>query len=217
MGCAGRGVCPYDTIGFMGPELGLAAALCALPAILCAQTDEPVAVFTEHPRLFLRPQRLRLLKRERERSSAALATVRERWWPARRPCRNPVSPGPSTIRSPATPLTAGKLSNSPYPRPPTLASRPSSSTGARTLLTEPQSGDLAARLSRFLAEPPGNETVARVRARACWPPSPLDHVPKPRSSELDRVVRQWWMVRHRARSKPAARDRRATTPIRCGN
>src|SRR5262249_17915725 len=32
--------------------------------------DDPVAVFTEHPRLLLRPQRLRLLKRERERSSA---------------------------------------------------------------------------------------------------------------------------------------------------
>ena len=29
-----------------------------------------MAVFTEHPRLFLRPQRLRLLKRERERASA---------------------------------------------------------------------------------------------------------------------------------------------------
>ena len=37
---------------------------------LAAQTtDDPVAVFTEHPRLFLRPQRLRLLKRERERAS----------------------------------------------------------------------------------------------------------------------------------------------------
>src|ERR1043165_2580405 len=40
-------------------------------AVLAAQTnEEPVAVFTEHPRLFLRPQRLRLLKRERERASA---------------------------------------------------------------------------------------------------------------------------------------------------
>ena len=29
----------------------------------------PVAVFTEHPRLLIRPQRLRLLKRERERTS----------------------------------------------------------------------------------------------------------------------------------------------------
>ena len=34
-----------------------------------APADEPVAVQTEHPRLLLRPQRLRLLKRERERTS----------------------------------------------------------------------------------------------------------------------------------------------------
>jgi len=39
-----------------------------------AQTasDEPVTVSSDHPRLFLRPARLRLLKRERERAS-------ERW------------------------------------------------------------------------------------------------------------------------------------------
>src|SRR3954466_6732050 len=38
---------------------------------LGAQTPdtEPVTVSADHPRLFLRPQRLRLLKRERERSS----------------------------------------------------------------------------------------------------------------------------------------------------
>src|ERR1035441_8163640 len=34
------------------------------------QSGEPVTVSTDHPRLFLRPARLRLLKRERERASA---------------------------------------------------------------------------------------------------------------------------------------------------
>src|SRR5689334_17658333 len=68
MGCVVRWVCPYDTIESMGPKLGLAVALCAIPAILFGQADEPVAVFTEHPRLLLRPQRPRLVKRERERS-----------------------------------------------------------------------------------------------------------------------------------------------------
>ena len=44
--------------------LGSAAFL----SILAGQTaDESVDIYTEHPRLFLRPQRLRLLKRERER------------------------------------------------------------------------------------------------------------------------------------------------------
>src|ERR1039457_1302302 len=34
-----------------------------------ASDDEPIAVSTEHPRLLLRPSRLRLLRRERERKS----------------------------------------------------------------------------------------------------------------------------------------------------
>src|SRR6478609_10258855 len=65
----------------MRAKIGFAAATCCVCVTLSAQTppaqnppgqsnDDPVAVFTEHPRLFLRPQRLRLLKRERERKSA---------------------------------------------------------------------------------------------------------------------------------------------------
>src|ERR1019366_6911056 len=55
----------------------IAAALAGLllavgwPANAAAQvSDEPVTVSSDHPRLFLRPARLRLLKRERERASA---------------------------------------------------------------------------------------------------------------------------------------------------
>ncbi len=50
----------------------LAAALFFLTlsaALPVAAQDEVFRVYTEHPRLFLRPQRLRLLKRERERRS----------------------------------------------------------------------------------------------------------------------------------------------------
>jgi len=38
-------------------------------AAVPAGSEEPVVVFTEHPRLFLRPARLRLIQRERERTS----------------------------------------------------------------------------------------------------------------------------------------------------
>src|SRR5881398_875723 len=47
----------------------LAVGLACWPAAAQAPADEPVTVSAEHPRLFLRPQRLRLLRRERERSS----------------------------------------------------------------------------------------------------------------------------------------------------
>src|SRR5215471_4235032 len=62
-------MCRYDTIGLMR-VLGvvLAAAAC-WPAVAQNAADDPVTVSTDHPRLFLRPQRLRLLRRERERSS----------------------------------------------------------------------------------------------------------------------------------------------------
>src|SRR5436309_2538245 len=54
----------------MRAKTGFGAILCCGWATLAAQTaDDPVAVFTEHPRLFLRAQRLRLLKREKERST----------------------------------------------------------------------------------------------------------------------------------------------------
>src|SRR5438067_12120529 len=44
--------------------------LCILCTSLAGQGSESeFRVYTEHPRLFLRPQRLRLLKRERERQS----------------------------------------------------------------------------------------------------------------------------------------------------
>src|SRR5690349_19733677 len=39
------------------------------PAPFPAGADEPIVVSTDHPRLFLRPQRLRLLTRERDRAS----------------------------------------------------------------------------------------------------------------------------------------------------
>ncbi|MGA9627654.1 MAG: hypothetical protein WBQ65_24485, partial [Bryobacteraceae bacterium] len=48
----------------------VAGMLLALGWPAAPQADEPVTVSTDHPRLFLRPARLRLLKRERERASA---------------------------------------------------------------------------------------------------------------------------------------------------
>src|SRR5213593_1006722 len=49
----------------------LAAALSATVALEAqVPAGDPVAVSIDHPRLLLRPARLRLLKRERERSSA---------------------------------------------------------------------------------------------------------------------------------------------------
>ena len=64
-------MCRYDTIGLMSTFRGLAGIVALGGLAIAAQSsDEPVTVSSEHPRLFLRPARLRLLKRERERTSA---------------------------------------------------------------------------------------------------------------------------------------------------
>src|ERR1035438_1100506 len=58
--------------GGMATKIGLLLALCSA-SLLIAQTpadDDPIVVSTEHPRLLLRPARLRLLRRERDRTSA---------------------------------------------------------------------------------------------------------------------------------------------------
>src|SRR5262245_12224321 len=59
-----------QSIGMTSKLAGPAVFFCFLGILGAQANDEPVAVFTEHPRLFLRPQRLRLLKRETARTSA---------------------------------------------------------------------------------------------------------------------------------------------------
>src|ERR1022692_1577109 len=66
----GRACVAMTQSELMRAKAGLAAVFCCSCVGLAAQmSDEAVAVYTEHPRLFLRPQRIRLLKRERERAS----------------------------------------------------------------------------------------------------------------------------------------------------
>jgi hypothetical protein len=178
----------------MGQKLGLAMALCLLPATLAAQTDDPVAVFTEHPRLLLRPQHLRLLKRERERASmrwqqfATLVTGKAQL------------PEPGFSLGLYYQITG----DSAYGRK-AIEFALSAAADVRQqafvfdwcqdLLTEPQSRDLTARLTKALAEPAGNETVDRVRARTLAAIALYDHVPRAPNRELERIVRQWWTAR----------------------
>src|SRR5208283_1075003 len=72
VGQLGRTVCRYDTICLMRP-VALGILIFALePAAGWTQAPvaaDPVVVSADHPRLFLRAGRLRLLRRERERHS----------------------------------------------------------------------------------------------------------------------------------------------------
>jgi hypothetical protein len=162
------------------------------PASAAAQaSDEPVTVSTDHPRLFLRPARLRLLKRERERASA-------RW-------------------QQFDALMAG---NAPMPEPgfaQALYYQISGNAAAgrqavawalgpgddlrqlalvfdwcQDLLSEAQRRALAARLQKGMAAAAADDSMAAVRSRVLAAVALFDDVPQAPQRELERVVRSWW-------------------------
>jgi len=185
-------MCRYDTIEAMTkiPAAGLLLACCFSP--LWSQNDEPVMVATEHPRLFLTPQRLRLLKRERERTSA-------RWIQF------------ETLMAGKAPMPERGFADALYYR---IGGDADSGRRAVTwalgagadlrqqaivfdwcqeAMTDAQRRDLAARLQRGItAAPAANETVGQVRARALAAIAVFDHVPQTPQKELERIVNTWW-------------------------
>jgi hypothetical protein len=155
------------------------------------QSGEPVTVSTDHPRLFLRPARLRLLKRERERASA-------RW-------------------QQFDALMAG---NAPMPEPGLAEALDYQISGnaaagrqavawalgpgddlrqlalvfdwCQELLSEAQRRDLAARIQKGMAAAAADDSMAAVRSRVLAAVALFDEVPQAPQRELERVVRDWW-------------------------
>jgi len=185
-------MCRYDTIEKM-TRPGVAGLLFASwLANVSGQTEEPVMVATEHPRLFLTPQRLRLLKRERDRSSP-------RWQQFQ------------TLIVGKAPMPERGFADALYYR---VAEDAESGRRAITwalgtnadlrqqalvfdwcqaAMTDAQRRDLAARLQRGITAPPAaTETVAQVRSRALAAVAVFDHVPQAPQRELERIVRTWW-------------------------
>lgn len=161
-------------------------------AFLRAQgSDEPVTVSSEHPRLFLRPGRLRLLKRERERKSA-------RWQQfealtagnAPMPERGFASAlyyqisGTATAGQQAIVWALGPESD--------LRQQALVFDWCQDLLTEAQRRDLTARLQRAISAPPPDESIATARSRVLAAIALFDHVPQIPQRELERIVRVWW-------------------------
>ena len=170
----------------------LAGLLLALGRPAAPQaSDEPVTVSSDHPRLFLRPARLRLLKRERERASA-------RWQQ----------------------FDAFVAGNAPLPEPgwaQALDYQISGNAAAgrqavawalgpgddlrqlalvfdwcQDLLSEGQRRALAGRIEKGMAAAAADESVAGVRSRVLAAVALFDDVPQAPQRELEGVVRNWW-------------------------
>lgn len=156
-----------------------------------AAPDDPVAVFTDHPRLFLRPAHLRMLRRERERATA-------RWQQF------------GAFVSQDAPLPESAFAQALYYQ---VSGDPASGRRAVTwalgpgtdlrqlalvfdwcqeLLTESQRSRLIARLQQGMAQTAGDDSIPAVRSRALAAVALFDHVPQAPNRELERVVRGWW-------------------------
>ena len=175
----------------MRARIGLAAAIGLFGVTLAAQTsDDPVAVFTEHPRLFLRPQRIRLLKRERERASprwqqfetlvAGNAPMPEPGfaWALYFQVSGNTAYGKKAIEWSLTPAAD-------------LRQQALVFDWCQDVLTDAQRRDLSARLVKGIGVAT-DATIAAVRARSLAAIALYDHTPQLPQRALEQIVRQWW-------------------------
>jgi hypothetical protein len=175
----------------MRAKIGLGAAFCCIWVTLAAQTpDEPVAVYTEHPRLFLRPQRIRLLKRERERASP-------RWQQFETLV---VGGAPMPERGFAWALYFQVTGNAEFGRKAIVwALTPAADLRQQALvfdwcqdlLSEAQRRDLTARLAKGIVDT-ADTAIPAVRSRTLAAIALYDHVPETPPKALDAIVHQWW-------------------------
>src|SRR5262249_33707106 len=155
------------------------------------QSGDPVTVATEHPRLMLRPARLRLLRRERERKSPRWMQF-EAFISGKAPMPEPgfaqalyyqIS-GDAEVGKQAVQWALGPASD--------WGQRPMVCDWCQDVLSEPRRRALAARLEKGIAAAPADDTVATARSRTLAAVALFDHVPQTPQRELERVVHTWW-------------------------
>jgi len=166
--------------------------LIAFGGLLPAQTaEDSLDIYTEHPRLFLRPQRLRLLKRERERRSP-------RWTQF------------ETLLVGGAPMPEMGFAQALYfqvtgdgaaaKRSVAWALGPSTDLRqlalvfdwCQTALTESQSKTLAAKIVKLIAASEREKSVSAVRDRALAAVALHGHQNEVSARQLEMVVRSWW-------------------------
>lgn len=159
--------------------------------------QDPLVVGTDHPRLFLRPARLRLLKRERERTSM-------RWQQFETLMSgNAQMPEPAFAQALYFQISgnadAGKqavawaLGANSGPTP-DLRQLALVFDWCQDLLSDTQQRALAARIQKRLTETAADTSVPAVRSRALAAVALFDHVPQIPQQELEHT-RSWWNAR----------------------
>ncbi len=178
----------------------------AVGAVLLAgiAVAQDFKIYTEHPRLFLRPQRLRLLKREQERQSL-------RWEQFMTLMRGKARmPEPGFASALYYQVTGDRSAGQEAVK---WALGPASDLRQLALvfdwcqpvLDAEQARALRARLQRGLEQTAAAKDVAAVRARVLAAVALAEHVPRLPETTLERVSQQWW----RGEVAPALRGGRS--------
>ena len=191
----------------MGALRVVLTVLLTAGALFPLQPDDSFLVAGEHPLLFLRPQRLRLLRRERERHSA-------RWQQF-----EALMAGHAAMPEPGFALAlyyqvagddaAGRraiewaLSSGSDLRQLALVF-----DWCQPLLNESQVAALAAKLERALAPHPRVLTVSEARSRALAATVLAIRAPQVSARELESLVQKWW----RGEIVPAVENGRNALP-----
>jgi hypothetical protein len=188
----GQRLCRYDTIREMTQLRALVVLLaCFLPLAGQIPDDEPVTLSTAHPRLLLRPARLRLLRRERERDSM-------RW----QQFHSLVSGG-APMPEPGFALAldyqiAGdaesgrKAVNWALGGGSDLRQLALVYDWCQDLMNDAQRRDLAARIAKSMAATENDASVSATRSRAMAAVALFDEVPDAPQKELTSIVHTWW-------------------------
>ena len=176
------------------PRWTLCAALLAALAASAQTADESFRAAGQHPALLLTANRLRLLRRERERRSP-------RWQQFESliagQARMPESGFAEALYFQVTgDAAAGRravewaLGDQTDLRQLALVF-----DWCQPVMTEKQSADLAAKLERSLAAPPASAGAGEMRSRVFAAIALADRAPEVSERELRRVVVEWWRGR----------------------
>jgi hypothetical protein len=175
----------------MRANFALVAAFCIGSACLRAQaSNDPVAVFTEHPRLLLRPQRLRLLKRERERASPRWRQF-ETLVAGNAPMPEPGLAWALLYQISGDEVFGRKAVEWAITSAADLRQQAFVFDWCQDLLTDSDRRYLIARLSKGISNT-ADGAIPAVRTRTLAAIALYDHVPELPQRALDQAVHQWW-------------------------
>jgi hypothetical protein len=168
------------------------ALLTAAAWIPLKADDDPIVVSTDHPRLFLRPQRLRLLRRERERQSMRWQQF-EALVAGNAPMPEPgfalalyyqVSGDQAAGRKALAWALSGPATD--------LRQLAIVYDWCQALMSESDRRTLADRIVKRTAETAADDSIAAARSRALGAVALFDEVPQTPQRELERLAYTWW-------------------------